>query len=410
MPNPEEPGAGAAAAASPAARSRMRGRAIGLLAAAHLFDDVNQGVVPALLPFFIAERGFTIAAAGGIVLAANLASSVLQPLFGHLADRWSLAALVPGGLLLAGLGVALTGAAPTYALVLAAAAASGIGVAAFHPEAARQVYVHSGPRRAMAMSLFAVGGNLGFAVGPAVVTPIQLAYGLRGTLWMILPALAMASILALALRGARPTADPGAEPLPAGVDRWRPFARLSGAVIARAVIFYGLNTFIPLYWIGVFGRSKSAGAAALTLMLISGVAGTLAGGWLADRFGRRIVVFGSMVALFPMLAAFVSTTSAALALALLVPIGLALYAPFSVMTVLGQEYLPGHVGTASGVTIGLAVTLGGAAAPILGRIADVHGLHSALATLIWIPLVGAFFAWGLPSDGQDAARGTRSGS
>ncbi len=387
-----------APADSPASRVRMRGGSIALLAAAHLFDDVNQGVVPALLPFFIAERGFTIAAAGGLVLAANLASSVLQPLFGHLADRWSVPWLIPGGLFLAGLGVALAGAAPTYALVLAAAAVSGIGVAAFHPEAARQVYVHSGERRATAMSLFAVGGNLGFAIGPALITPIQLAYGLRGTLWLVLPALAMAVLLAVVLRHPVSGPEPRAGEGPGAPDRWWPFARLTGAVVSRAVIFTGLNTFIPLYWIGVFARSKSAGAGALTLMLGSGVVGTLLGGWLADRLGRRIVVLGSMIALFPLLAAFVSTTHAGLALALLVPIGLALYAPFSVMTVLGQEYLPGHVGTASGVTIGLAVTLGGATAPILGRIADLHGIHSALAILIWVPLAGAFFAWRLPRD------------
>ncbi len=367
-----------------------------------MFDDVNQGVVPALLPFFIAERGFTIAAAGGLVLAANLASSVLQPLFGQLADRASVPWLVPCGLLLAGLGVATAGVAPTYRLVLCAAAASGIGVAAFHPEAARQVYVLAGERRAMAMSLFAVGGNLGFAVGPALVTPIQLAFGLRGTVLLVIPALAMALVLAVAGRRpgqARPLAAAPAVPAP---DRWTPFARLTGAVICRAVVFYGLNTFIPLYWIDVFGRSKAAGAAALTLMLISGVVGTLAGGWMADRFGRRVVVLGSMITLFPLIAAFVATSSASVALALLVPIGLALYVPFSVMTVLGQEYLPGRVGTASGVTIGLAVTLGAAAAPVLGRIADLHGIHAALATLVAVPLVGAFFAWWLPAE---SARG-----
>jgi FSR family fosmidomycin resistance protein-like MFS transporter len=173
----------------------LRRRAITLLAAAHLFDDLNQGVVPALLPFFIAERGFTIAAAAGLVFASNVASSVLQPLFGLLADRRSLPWLVPCGLLLAGLGVALAGLAPTYALVLAAAAVTGIGVAAFHPEAARQVYLSSGKRRATAMSFFAVGGNLGFAIGPALATPLQLRFGLRGTIFLVLPALAMALVL-----------------------------------------------------------------------------------------------------------------------------------------------------------------------------------------------------------------------
>ena len=377
----------------------MKRRAIGLLATAHLFDDVNQGVIPALLPFFIAERGFSIAAAAGLVFASNVASSVLQPLFGLLADRRSVPWLVPGGLFLAGAGVALTGLAPTYVLVLCAAGATGVGVAAFHPEAARQVYIVSGERRATAMSFFAVGGNLGFAIGPGLATPLQIAFGLRGTILLVLPALAMALILLRAGSGGASTA---AFPLKGASegerDRWPAFIRLSGPVVCRAIVFYGLNTFIPLYWIHVFGASKAAGAAALTLMLSAGVAGTLAGGWLADRFGRRVVVFVSMVALFPLLLEFVATSNPMLALALQVPIGLALYAPFSVMTVMGQEYLPGRVGTASGVTIGLAVTLGGLAAPLLGRIADLHGLRTAVSTLVVVPLAGALMTLTLPRE------------
>jgi FSR family fosmidomycin resistance protein-like MFS transporter len=378
----------------------MRRRAITLLAAAHLFDDLNQGVVPALLPFFIAERGFTIAAAAGLVFASNVASSVLQPLFGLLADRRSLPWLVPCGLLLAGLGVALAGLAPTYELVLAAAAVTGIGVAAFHPEAARQVYLSSGARRATAMSFFAVGGNLGFAIGPALATPLQLRFGLRGTVFLVLPALAMALVLLRTGSAAASTshAIPQEDASGSETDRWWPFLRLSAPVICRAIVFYGLNTFIPLYWIQSYGASKAAGATALTLMLSAGVVGTLLGGWLADRFGRRVVVLVSMLALVPLLWEFVATPSRTLALVLLAPIGLALYAPFSVMTVMGQEYLPGRVGTASGLTIGLAVTLGGLAAPLLGRMADLHGVRAALSTLVAVPVVGALATLTLPRD------------
>ena len=382
----------------------MRRRAIGLLSAAHLFDDLNQGVVPALIPFFIAERGFTIAAAAGLVFASNVASSVLQPLFGLLADRRSLPWLVPCGLLFAGLGVALAGLAPTYTLVLGAAAVTGIGVAAFHPEAARQVYLYSGARRATAMSFFAVGGNLGFAIGPALATPLQLRFGLRGTVLLVLPALAMALVLLRAGSAAASIAPATAlEDSGRGPDRWWAFLRLSAPVICRAIVFYGLNTFIPLYWIQSYGASKAGGAAALTLMLSAGVAGTLLGGWLADRFGRRIVVLVSMLVLVPLLWEFVVTPSRTLALVLLVPIGLALYAPFSVMTVMGQEYLPGRVGTASGLTIGLAVTLGGLAAPLLGRIADVHGVRAALSTLVAVPVAAAIATLTLPRDARLAS-------
>ncbi|MDQ6891287.1 MAG: MFS transporter [Acidobacteriota bacterium] len=384
----------------------MKKRAIALLAAAHLFDDVNQGVIPALIPFFISERGFTIAAAAGLVFGSNVSSSVLQPLFGALADRKSTPWLVPAGLFLAGAGVAAAGLAPTYFLVLACAGVTGIGVAAFHPEAARQVYYQSGAKRATAMSFFATGGNLGFAIGPAIATPIGIALGLRGTPVMVLPALAMALVLvrAGALRHAVAN-RPREEGAPRASDRWGAFAKLSGPVLCRAIVFYALNTFIPLYWIREFSASKAAGGAALTLMLCSGVAGTLAGGWLADRFGRRIVVLSSMILLFPLLLAFLAARSPTLALALMVPIGLVLYSPFSVMTVLAQEYLPGRVGTASGLTIGLAVTLGGLAAPVLGRIADLRGVRAAVASVVFVPLLGAALALTLPREGRDPAAG-----
>jgi FSR family fosmidomycin resistance protein-like MFS transporter len=377
----------------------MRRRAIALLAAAHLFDDINQGVIPALIPFFVTERGLTIAAAAGLVFSSNISSSLLQPLFGVLADRTSVPWLIPGGLLLAGVGVALAGLAPSYALVLAAVAATGVGVAAFHPEAARQVHAHSGNRRATAMSFFATGGNLGFAVGPVLATPLQIAFGLRGTILLVLPALAMALILVRA--GAQDpdlAASPRRSRLDAGPDRWPAFLILSGPIICRAIIFYGLNTFIPLYWIREFGASKAAGGAALSLMLSSGVAGTLTGGWLADRFGRRIVVFVSMLASVPLLAAFAATASKAAAFGLLVPMGLVLYVPFSVMTVMGQEYLPGRVGTASGLTIGMAVTLGGLAAPVLGRIADLYGVRTPVSVLVLVALAGALATLALPRE------------
>jgi len=384
----------------------MKKRAIALLAAAHLFDDVNQGVIPALIPFFISERGFTIAAAAGLVFASNVSSSILQPLFGALADRKSTPWLVPAGLFLAGAGVAAAGLAPGYFLVLACAGVTGIGVAAFHPEAARQVYYQSGAKRATAMSFFATGGNLGFAIGPAIATPIGIALGLRGMALMVIPAFAMALVLVRTGALRHGVANrPRGEGTPAPSDRWGAFAKLSGPVICRAVVFYALNTFIPLYWIREFSASKAAGGAALTLMLSSGVAGTLAGGWLADRFGRRIVVLASMLLLFPLLLAFLAARSPAVALALMVPIGLFLYSPFSVMTVLAQEYLPGRVGTASGLTIGLAVTLGGLAAPVLGRIADLRGVRAAVTSVAFVPLLGAAFALTLPREGRDPAAG-----
>src|SRR5215472_8389545 len=130
--------------------------------------DFTQGAVAALIPFFVAERHWSYATAASLVLALNLSSSVIQPAFGHWADQKARAWLIPTGLVLAGAGLAVVGWMPSYALVLAALAVAGIGVAAFHPAAAQALHALAGGRRAMAMSIFSVGGSAGFALGPVV--------------------------------------------------------------------------------------------------------------------------------------------------------------------------------------------------------------------------------------------------
>src|SRR5918997_1793908 len=170
-------------------------RAMAVLSAGHLFTDVNQGAVAALIPFLVAERGLSLAAAGTLVLAATLSSSIVQPLFGFFSDRTPLPALMPLGVVLGGLGIALAGVAPSYPLIFLCIVLSGLGVAAFHPESARFANYVSGSRRARGMSFFSIGGNAGFALGPVVATPLVLAFGLPGTLFLAVPAAIMAAAL-----------------------------------------------------------------------------------------------------------------------------------------------------------------------------------------------------------------------
>ncbi|HLY49044.1 MAG TPA: MFS transporter, partial [Solirubrobacteraceae bacterium] len=170
-------------------------RAMATLSAGHLFTDISQGAVPALLVPVIQAQHITIAAAEGLVLAATISSSVIQPLFGHLSDQRSLPWLMPLGPGLGGLGIALAGLAPTYWLTFAAIVLSGLGVASFHPEGSRFANYVSGHRRASGMSLFSVGGNLGFALGPVIVTPLVIAFGLHGTVFVLIPTWLMAAVL-----------------------------------------------------------------------------------------------------------------------------------------------------------------------------------------------------------------------
>ncbi|HSR24928.1 MAG TPA: MFS transporter, partial [Candidatus Eisenbacteria bacterium] len=170
--------------------------------------------------------------------------------------------------------------------------------------------------------------------------------------------------------------------------------------LVRSILFYGLNTFIPLYWIGVFHQSPGAAGAALATLLVLGAAGTLLGGRLADRFSRRSVLVAAVVLAVPLLALLVAAPGPMAANAVLVPLALVLQAPSSIIVVMGQEYLPSRVGTASGVTRGLAVSVGGVLTPVLGLVADHAGLRTALALLILVPLAATPLAISLPRPSQ----------
>src|SRR5947209_14621468 len=326
------------------------------LSAGHLFTDLAQGSIPALLPFLIAHDHLNYAAASALVLAATISSSVVQPLFGHVSDRRSLPWLMPLGPALGGLGVALVGIAPSYALTFAAVVLSGIGVAAFHPEGSRFANYVSGARRSSGMSLFSVGGNIGFALGPVLVTPLVLAFGMHGTLLVIIPTWLMAAVLAVELPRLKDfRADlVGGRVQPSDAkDHWGPFAILGLVIALRSFVYFGMVTFIPLYYVHDPHTGKAMGSAALSVMLVGGAVGTLVGGRLADRFGRRAVLRASMIVLPPLIVGFLASGPVpAMVFAGLA--GAATIATFAVTIVMGQEYLPGRIGMASGVTIGLS--------------------------------------------------------
>lgn len=383
-------------------------RAMAVLSTGHLFTDLAQGSVPALLPFLYARDHLDFATLSALVLAATISSSVIQPVFGHLSDRLSLPWLMVLGPALGGLGIALVGVLPSYGLIFAAVLVSGIGVAAFHPEGSRFANYVSGERRASGMSLFSVGGNLGFALGPALMTPALLAFGLHGTLLILVPTWLMAAVLVHELpRLAAFRTDVVAGKVQRGShqDHWGPFAILGGVIAVRSFIYFGLVTFIALYWVHVLHTGKAFGSAALVAVLLGGAAGTLIGGPLADRFGRRAVLIGSMVLLPPLVVGLL-LSGPVLGIVFAALIGAATISTFSVTIVMGQEYLPGRLGVAAGVTIGLSIGLGGVGAPLLGLLADAHGLRAVLEVIAVLPVVALALTLALPR-GEISARPRR---
>jgi len=369
------------------------------LSAGHLFTDLNQGAVAALLPFLISERGISLAAAGALVFAATASSSIVQPLFGIFSDRTPLPALMPLGVLLAGGGMALVGVAPTYLLIMLCVLLSGLGVAAFHPEAARFANYVSGSGRARGMSFFSVGGNAGFALGPAVTTPLVVVFGLPGALFLALPAVVMAAVLFHELPrmlGFKPEpVESEAKSMAAAPEHWGPFVRMIGVVTVRSFVYFGLVAFVASYYERVLDVSPAFGNTALTLMLFGGAAGTLVMGPLADRFGRRTVLGLSMILLPPLIFCF-TLAGPLVGMALLVLVGAATVGTFGVTVVMGQEYLPGRIGLAAGITMGLSIGLGGIGAPLLGLVADSAGLSFTMLVIAVLPVFGLLLALTLP--------------
>ena len=366
-----------------------------LLSSGHLATDFANGALPALLPFLKERFSLSYTAVGGVVLASQASSSLIQPLFGLWSDRRGAMWLLPSGVALAGIGIALAADAPSYWLVLLLVLASGLSSAAFHPEGSKFAGFVSGRRRASGMAWFSLGGNVGYALGPVAATAVVTALGLRGGLVLAVPSLAVAvAILATTpyLRGFAPEATV-ARAHQGADDRWA-MKLLLGVIALRSVAWFTLIAFVPLWEVSL-GHSKSHGNHLLALMLFSGGVGTLLFGPLADRFGRKPVLLGSVIATGPLVLLFVLVggVPGAIALAL---VGACIVGTFGVTMVMGQEYLPNHIGMASGLVIGLSVGLGGVAAVVLGRVADATSLRTALLVAAAAPVAAIALAAKLP--------------
>lgn len=385
----------------------MNRKFIYLLSLAHLSNDITIGALPAILPYFVSQYGMDYSAVAGLMFASCFLSSVVQPAFGWLADRQSRTWYISLGVLLSGVAMGMAGLFNNYWAIFTVITLSGIGSAIFHPEAARLVNAVSGNKRGTALSIFSVGGNSGFAIGPVLAVAAITLFSMKGTAVLCVVAIIMALILmilvpkmkaeiAQATVSGSGMAEKATRQEKNGRNDWDAFIKLTLLIVCSSIVVCGLRSFIPLYWVAVFGLSEAAGGSALTLLFTLGVVTTLIGGMLADKFGYLKVVQISYALLALMVALLSQTTNAVIGYILMVPIGFAMFSPFSSVVVLGQSYLARSIGFASGVTLGLSFSVGGIVVPLIGWFADKNGLTATMELLTMFAVLAVVFSFFLP--------------
>lgn len=391
------PGRAIPAAAAPRAAGMDR-EGLTLLAAGHFVIDASVGAVPALLPVFTAIFALSDLAAAMILGASLLVSSAIQPFFGMAADRRATPAFLWGGVAVGAGGLALAGLAGGYLGVLACIVGSGLGIAAFHPEAARVANQISGDRKATGLAWFMVGGNAGFAAGPLLAALFIPLLEARATLVFLVPGAAVA--LWLHARRRRLAVPVVPRPRPGGrgdaPSSVPGVALLLGVTTMRTWTQFGLLALVPLLLVDQRGFSDQGAALAVFAFSGAGAVGTVAGAALADRVGGRRMLLWSMPAVTPLVAGFL-LADGALALALFGLAGFVLMASFSVTVVMGQEYLPTRIALAAGLMIGFGAI--GSAPPglaLFGAIADMAGREAAIWGLAALPVVGGALSLLLP--------------
>jgi FSR family fosmidomycin resistance protein-like MFS transporter len=281
----------------------------------------------------------------------------------------------------------------------------GIGSSIFHPEAARLVNRISGGKKGLGMSIFSVGGNGGFGVGPLLAVALVTAFGMKGIISFAAIAILMSGALFFLVPRIKKAADrmekyavkiSSNQETVQGENNWHAFSRLTVVIVCRSIVFCAVESFLPLFCVHVLLQSNGVGSSTLTILSLIGVVTTLIGGVLADRFGYIKVIKYCMAGLVISLVAVVMTRNIIVLYMLLIPLGFAAFASYSSYVVLGQSYLAKNIGFASGVTLGLSFSVGGIVVPSLGWFADSYGLPAVMELIVLIAGVGALGTFFLP--------------
>jgi len=367
-----------------------------LLTASHTINDSYMSLFPPLLPAFIMPAlGLSISEVGWLATVFAVTSSLAQLAFGVLTDRIGGRFLIVLGPLIASVFMSSIGLIHSYTLLAFAIAMAGLGVAAFHPPSSSTAGSVARHKRGRMMSVFVLGGNIGFAIMPPVAVWLVSRFGLSSTPLLAIPGILVSVLLffkAPAVKAVRHTASRSFSEM----VRANPgsFASLLGTVAFRSFAFFSFTTFLPKL-LHDQGFSPIAAGAFLSILTFSGAIGGLMGGTLSDRLGRKRIIAGSLALSVPFLLMFL-LSSGVLKGVFLAMAGASLLAPFSVTVVAAQEIFPDSKAIASSLALGFGLGLGGLGVGATGHLASMIGLSSAMIIISFLPLVAAVFALGLP--------------
>jgi FSR family fosmidomycin resistance protein-like MFS transporter len=358
-----------------------------LLVAAHCITDLSQGSLLVALPYLKAKFGLSYAEVGFLVLIQNLTSSVSQPIFGYFSDKTPRPWLIPCGCLLSGIAMLASLISPSYYFLHISTALCGLGIAAFHPEAAKLANRYSGTAKGKGVSLFVVGGNAGFALG-SLFMAFLLSAGDVGKLVYLIPfVLIFYPLYQLSRSVSQPVHQSKTAKASLQHSFSWPLAALLGVVLSRSTVAAGVTTFLPLYYVSYLQGSELYASSLLTVFLAAGAIGTLGGGILSDRYGSKRIMLWSILPISLLLYFFKMTTGLEVFI-ILTLVSILLSCAFSSTLVLAQQMMPGNIAIASGLTLGLSVGLGALGTVVLGKIADIWNMPVIFDILAVLPVLG----------------------
>ena len=368
----------------------------------HLLNDMFQSVIPAIYPMLKEALGLSFLQIGAITLTNQLTSSLLQPLVGYFSDRHPRPYALAFGMCFTLSGLLLLSVAESFLLVLLSVAFVGVGSSVLHPESSKVARMASGGQKGMAQSVFQVGGNIGRSFGPIIVALLVVPHGQHAISWLsLLAVVAIALLVRVGSWYKRQIEQYGRMKSKFDIENTTHLSRreITGAILVLLVLMFSkdfymanIQSYLTFFLIDKFGLSIGASQLCLFAFLFASAIGLLIGGAVGDRYGRKYVIWGSILGAAPFALAL-PYCNLTWTIVLVVVIGIVISSAMSAILVYGTELLPGNVGMISGAFFGLSFGLGGIGSALFGWLADAEGIQRVFQLTAFLPLLGIVTYW-----------------